>query len=78
MSKIIARIIKLNFFQRCRLKQKVAQVKEISKGSCVSYGCDFVSEKKMKIAVLPVGYSDGLDRKLGNVGHVLIKEKKPG
>lgn len=67
---------KIKFLPALSLKTKVAQVKEISKGSCVSYGCDFVSEKKMKIAVLPVGYSDGLDRKLGNVGHVLIKEKK--
>ncbi len=42
----------------------------------MSYGCDFISKKKIKIAILPVGYSDGLDRKLSNKGFVLIKEKK--
>ena len=30
----------------------------------------------MKIAILPVGYYDGLDRKLGNNGYVLIKGEK--
>lgn len=58
------------------LKTKVAQVKEIEKGSCVSYGCEFVAKKKMKIAILPIGYYDGLDRTLGGKGSVLIKGKK--
>jgi len=67
---------KIKFLPALALKTKVAQVKEIEKGSCVSYGCEFVSKNKMKIAILPIGYSDGLDRKLGNIGHVLIKGKK--
>lgn len=66
----------INFIPALSLKTKVAQVKEISRGSCVSYGCDFISKKKMKIAILPVGYYDGLDRKLGGKGFVLIKGKK--
>jgi len=67
---------KIKFIPALSFKTKVAQVKEIGKGSCVSYGCDFISKKKMKIAILPVGYYDGLDRKLGNGGYVLIKGKK--
>ena len=67
---------KIKFIPALSLKTKVAQVKEIRKGICVSYGCDFVSKKKMKIAILPVGYYDGLDRKLGNNGYVLIKGEK--
>ena len=67
---------KIKFIPALSLKTKVAQVKEIGKGSCVSYGCNFISKKKMKIAILPVGYYDGLDRKLGNNGYVLIKGEK--
>ena len=66
----------INLEPALTLKTKIAQIKEIPKGVCVSYGCDFTAGKKMKIAVLPIGYYDGLDRKLGNKGHVLIKGKK--
>lgn len=58
------------------LKTKVAQVKDVPKDVCVSYGCDFVTKKKTKIAILPIGYYDGIDRKLGGRGHVLIRGKK--
>lgn len=68
--------ININFTPALSFKTKVAQVKEINRGSCVSYGCDFISKKKMKIAILPVGYYDGLDRKLSDKGFVLIKGKK--
>lgn len=66
----------INFAPALSLKTKVAQVKIIDKGSCVSYGCSFISKKKMKVAILPIGYSDGLDRKLSNKGFVLIRGKK--
>ena len=72
----IARIIKLNFFQRCRLKQK-SQVKEITK-ELRELCNDFVSEKKMKITVLPVGYSNGLDKKAWQCRTCLDKKKKAG
>lgn len=70
------KIKKIKLLPALSLKTKVAQVKEIAKGVCVSYGCDFISKKKMKIAILPVGYSDGLDRKLSNKGFVLIRGEK--
>lgn len=66
----------INFLPALSLKTKVAQIKTIDKGVCVSYGCSFVSKNKMKIAILPIGYYDGLDRKLGNKGFVLIGGKK--
>lgn len=54
----------------------VAQVKEISEGFPVGYGCTFVADQKMKIAVIPQGYSDGYDRGLSSVGEVLIHGKR--
>lgn len=58
------------------LKSHVAFVKEIEPGTPISYGGTYVSEQKMRIATIPVGYADGYPRSLSNVGHVLIRGKK--
>ena len=43
----------------------------------MGYGCRDVSEKQRVIAVLPVGYADGLNRKLGNGnGYLFIKGRR--
>lgn len=57
-------------------KTKVIAVKNLKKGEFVGYDSTFKAEKDIKIAVLPIGYSDGFDRKLSNKGHVLIKGKR--
>ncbi len=54
------------------LKSRIAQIKTVKKGDTVGYGLTFRAERKLKVAILPIGYSDGLDRKLSNVGHALI------
>ena len=58
------------------LKSHVAFVKEIERGTPVSYGGTFVVKEKMKIATIPVGYADGYPRSLSNKGYVLIRGKK--
>lgn len=58
------------------LKSHVAFVKDIEAGTPISYGGTFISEQKMKIATIPVGYADGYPRNLSNHGHVLIRGKK--
>lgn len=58
------------------LKSHIAFVKEIEAGTPISYGGTFVSEEKMKIATIPVGYADGYPRNLSNIGYVLIRGKK--
>jgi alanine racemase len=49
-----------------RFKTRISQVKEIPAGEPVGYGCADVSENARLIGILPVGYADGLNRKLGN------------
>jgi alanine racemase len=51
---------------------RVLQINDVSAGSGVSYGHTFIAEKDMRLAVLPVGYSDGYPRLLSNRGEVLI------
>lgn len=53
-------------------KAKVAQVKKIKCSDSVGYDRAFKSKKDMIIAVIPVGYYDGYDRRLSNNGEVLI------
>ena len=56
-------------------KTVIAQVKAVKKGTPISYGRTEKMKKDGKIAVLPVGYWDGIDRGLSSKGHVLIGGK---
>lgn len=59
------------------LKSVISQIREVKEGDSVGYQNSFTAKEKMKIAVVPVGYADGLNRKLGNSrGHVLIDSNK--
>ena len=51
-------------------KSTIIQVHQLEKGSKVSYGGTFVAKHPMRIGVLPVGYYEGLPRKLSGVGYV--------
>ena len=57
-------------------KTNIAQVKTIPAGETIGYGLSYLTKRKTKIAVVPQGYSDGLDRKLSNKGVVLIGGKR--
>jgi len=45
---------------------RVATVRQVPAGTAVSYGCTNVVERDTRLAVLPIGYSDGLFRQLSN------------
>ncbi len=55
---------------------RVLQVRKVEKGIGVSYGHTYITDRKTTIAVLPVGYEDGLSRSLSNRGDVLIHGKR--
>jgi alanine racemase len=57
-------------------KTRVVQVKTIPEGSCVGYGCSYKTMRRTVLGVLPVGYSDGYDRALGNRAHVLLRGRR--
>ena len=54
----------------------VIHVKWIEPGTQVSYGGTFETEKRRKVATIPIGYGDGYPRSLSNKGYVLIHGKK--
>lgn len=50
----------------------VAQVKVLPTNHPIGYGLTYVTDRPTKIAIVPQGYSDGYDRRLSNIGAVLI------
>ncbi|MDR2682969.1 MAG: bifunctional UDP-N-acetylmuramoyl-tripeptide:D-alanyl-D-alanine ligase/alanine racemase [Dysgonamonadaceae bacterium] len=55
------------------LKTRILQIRELPKGETVGYNRNGVLHRDSRIACLPIGYADGLDRRLGNGnGRVLI------
>lgn len=58
------------------LMTKVSAIKDFSKGMCVSYGCTWEAKEDCQIAVLPIGYADGLFRLLSPGLMVSINGKK--
>jgi len=58
------------------LKTGVALVKWIEPGESVSYGRRFITDRRTKIATLPVGYADGIMRILTGSMQVLIGGKR--
>lgn len=46
------------------LKSRVAYIKELDAGVGVSYGKEYITDRKTKIATIPIGYADGYIRAL--------------
>jgi alanine racemase len=57
-------------------KTRIVQLKTLQEGSFVGYGCTYRATRRTRLAVLPVGYADGYDRKLGNNAYVLVNGKR--
>jgi alanine racemase len=64
---------KLNLKPVLAMKTILTSVKEIEPGETVGYGGTFAPKKKTKIATVPAGYFEGLDRRLSNSGFVKVK-----
>ncbi|MGL5064606.1 MAG: alanine racemase, partial [Microcoleus sp.] len=58
-----------------QVKARVTQVKTIAAGTGVSYGYQFIAQKPTQIAVVGIGYADGIPRNLSNKMQVLVRGK---
>ena len=50
----------------CTLKTTILQIRELEKGETVGYSRKGKITRHSRIAAIPIGYADGLDRHLGN------------
>ncbi len=57
-------------------KTRIAQLKKISRGAYIGYGCTYRTTRETLLAVIPVGYYDGYSRAFSNISHVLIKGQR--
>lgn len=59
------------------LKSKIAQIKQVLKGETIGYNRKGVANENLIIATIPVGYADGLSRKLGNgIWQMIVNGKR--
>ena len=68
LEKIIKPIIKL--------KGKILQVKTINKNEYIGYNQTYKSNKKIKIAIVGIGYADGIFRSYNKKGYLYNKNEK--
>lgn len=68
--------INLNLKKVLEWKTIIVKIKNLKAETPVSYGLTEILHQDSKIAVVPVGYYDGFDRKLTSIGNVLIKGKR--
>ena len=47
------------------LKSTISQIKTVPANETIGYGREGKAESEMRIAIVPIGYADGLNRKLG-------------
>lgn len=59
-----------------KLISKVNYLKEVDEGTSIGYGRSFITNKKTKVATVPIGYADGFRRTFSNGWKVYINGKK--
>ena len=57
-------------------KSRVVTVREVPPGAVVGYNGTFVATEPMRLALVAVGYADGLDRRLGNRFSLLVRGQR--
>jgi len=59
-----------------RLCSYVAGIREVVPGESVGYGRRFIADRPARLAIVPIGYADGIARALTNRGDVLIAGRR--
>jgi alanine racemase len=57
-------------------RARIAQIKKVPAGAFIGYGCTYRTTRPTTLAIVPVGYYDGYDRRLSNAAHVLVKGRR--
>ena len=55
------------------IKAPVLQIEPLSRGEFVGYSCTYRASSERKIAIVSIGYGDGIPRSLSNIGKVFFK-----
>ena len=63
-------------FNTITLKSNVLEIQNLSEHETAGYGAIFTAKKQTKLAIVGIGYGDGLHRNIVNNGYVLINKNK--
>jgi alanine racemase len=55
-------------------KTRIIALRRVSAGTPIGYGGRFIAARPSVIAVVPVGYADGLSRQLSNRGRMIVRD----
>ncbi len=55
-------------------KTRILSLRDVGANQALGYGGTYVTKASARIAVLPVGYADGLNRALSSRGRVIVRE----
>jgi alanine racemase len=55
-------------------KTRILSLREMRANQALGYGGTYVTKAPARIAILPVGYADGLNRQLSSRGRVIVRE----
>ncbi|MGM0602435.1 MAG: alanine racemase [Bacillota bacterium] len=58
------------------LKSRLAHIKTVERGTPISYGRTYVTDKKSKIGTIPLGYADGYSRLLSSNFEIIVNGKR--
>jgi alanine racemase len=59
-------------------KTRVVSIRTIEAGETAGYSMTFRADRQSRLALIPAGYADGLNRLLSNRGSALVRGKKAG
>ena len=66
--------IKIKIKHVINLKGKILQIKDVNKNEYIGYNQTYKTYKKIKIAIIGIGYADGISRLLSNNGKLYYKD----
>ena len=67
---------KLHLESVLNVRAKITQIKTLSTGTGISYGHQFICDRDMRVAVVGIGYADGVPRNLSNNLRVLLRGQR--
>jgi alanine racemase len=62
-------------FETLTLKSKIIEIQNLESGEFAGYNRTFIAKKNTKLAIVAIGYGDGILRSIAGNGFVLVNEK---
>jgi len=58
------------------IKTTIMSLRKFPPNTPISYDCSYITQRESLIAILPIGYGDGISRLYSSIGYLLLQGKK--